>query len=385
MPRTQIQRKRLSLEWCLRMIFHIDNDNEDPLTGLRTDGAVWKSLSRQLLAHSHQADPVHLEHHDDDEEKPGWQSLQCQWLHLNDMIIDSDASVTASDGVFDNSLNLYYYFIYIIIIIIYKHKHICDTYFNINVQLVGDSVDHVDPDDPDAKAGRRTQTGFHHEVNLHLIIFVIHTSDLVYSNFCIIWHYFGSVMLFMLCPALYIIYMIGMKMAPVNISYQVHFVNLLFQLVLEPAIGDVEKCFLWHRRDIQLRKMRGVENLPTLHERGGCEGWHCCDRNHQKSGWSPPENDHCYPDDKHADKEAVSKGWRQWWPEVGTCRRWALMVAWRGFHTQWRGLWSGAARLRPAQCPRPVARKHFDLNAIVVDGEIDLVEDIEEPLPEGVV
>ena len=187
-------------------------------------------------------------------------------------------------------------------------------------------------------------------------------------------------MLFMLCPALYIIYMIGMKMAPVNISYQVHFVNLLFQLVLEPAIGDVEKCFLWHRRDIQLRKMRGVENLPTLHERGGCEGWHCCDRNHQKSGWSPPENDH-----KHADKEAVSKGWRQWWPEVGTCRRWALMVAWRGFHTQWRGLWSGAARLRPAQCPRPVARKYFDLNAIVVDGEIDLVEDIEEPLPEGVV
>ena len=106
----------------------------------------------------------------------------------------------------------------------------------------------------------------------------------------------------MLCPALYIIYMIGMKMAPVNISYQVHFVNLLFQLVLEPAIGDVEKCFLLHRRDIQLRKMRGVENLPTLHERGGCEGWHCCDRNHQKSGWSPPENDH-----KHADKEAVSK------------------------------------------------------------------------------
>ena len=103
------------------------------------------------------------------------------------MIIDADASVRASDGVFDNSLNLYYYFIYIIIIIIiYKHKHICDTYFNINVQLVGDSVDHVDPDDPDAKAGRRTQTGFHHEVNLHLIIFVIHTSDLVYSNFCII-------------------------------------------------------------------------------------------------------------------------------------------------------------------------------------------------------
>ena len=187
MPRTQIQRKRLSQEWCLRMIFHIDNDNEDPLTGLRTDGAVWKSLSRQLLAHSHQADPVHREHHDDDEEKPGWQSLQCQWLHLNDMIIDADASVRASDGVFDNSLNLYYYFIYIIIIIIYKHKHICDTYFNINVQLVGDSVDHVDPDDPDAKAGRRTQTGFHHEVNLHLIIFVIHTSDLVYSNFCIIW------------------------------------------------------------------------------------------------------------------------------------------------------------------------------------------------------
>jgi len=40
------------------------------------------------------------------------------------MIIDSDASVTASDGVFDNSLNLYYYyFIYINIIIIYKHKH----------------------------------------------------------------------------------------------------------------------------------------------------------------------------------------------------------------------------------------------------------------------
>ena len=50
-------------------------------------------------------------------------------------------------------------------------------------------------------------------------------------------------MLFMLCPALYIIYMIGMKMAPVNISYQVHFVNLLFQLVLEPAIGDVENVF----------------------------------------------------------------------------------------------------------------------------------------------
>ena len=40
------------------------------------------------------------------------------------MIIDADASVRASDGVFDNSLNLYYYFIYIIIIIIiYKHKH----------------------------------------------------------------------------------------------------------------------------------------------------------------------------------------------------------------------------------------------------------------------
>ena len=51
-------------------------------------------------------------------------------------------------------------------------------------------------------------------------------------------------MLFMLCPALYIIYMIGMKMAPVNISYQVHFVNLLFQLVLEPAIGDVENFSL---------------------------------------------------------------------------------------------------------------------------------------------
>ena len=40
------------------------------------------------------------------------------------MIIDADASVRASDGVFDNSLNLYYYyFIYINIIIIYKHKH----------------------------------------------------------------------------------------------------------------------------------------------------------------------------------------------------------------------------------------------------------------------
>merc|ERR1719234_1213057 len=82
--------------------------------------------------------------------------------HLNDMIIDPDASVTAGNGVFNNALH-------------------------IDVQLVWDSVDHVDPNDPDAKARRRTHTSLHHKVHLH----------------------------------------------------QVHFVNLLFQLILEPCMKEV--------------------------------------------------------------------------------------------------------------------------------------------------
>ena len=28
---------------------------------------------------------------------------------------------------------------------------------------------------------------------------------------------------------------------------------------------------------------------PTWHERGGCEEWHCCDRNPRRSGCLPPK------------------------------------------------------------------------------------------------
>ena len=41
-------------------------------------------------------------------------------------------------------------------------------YLHIDVQLVGDAVDHVDADDADSKTWWRGQAGFHHEVDVDL-------------------------------------------------------------------------------------------------------------------------------------------------------------------------------------------------------------------------
>ena len=79
------------------------------LTSLRTDGAVWKSLRGQFLAHTHQADTVHLKHDDGDSggggsggggggDDGGGDGGDDDKTHLNDMVVNPDASVTAHGG-----------------------------------------------------------------------------------------------------------------------------------------------------------------------------------------------------------------------------------------------------------------------------------------------
>ena len=46
--------------------------------------------------------------------------------------------------------------------------HFQTIYLHIDVQLVGDAVNHVDADDADSKTWWRGQAGFHHEVDVDL-------------------------------------------------------------------------------------------------------------------------------------------------------------------------------------------------------------------------
>ena len=46
--------------------------------------------------------------------------------------------------------------------------HFQAIYLHIDVQLVGDAVNHVDADDADSKTWWRGQAGFHHQVDVDL-------------------------------------------------------------------------------------------------------------------------------------------------------------------------------------------------------------------------
>ena len=92
------------------------------LTSLRADGAVGEGLGRELLADADQADAV----------------------HLNNVVVHPDPAIKPGHGLLHHA-------------------------FHVDVELVGDAVDHVDPDDPDAQAGWRRQARVHHEVDLHQV------------------------------------------------------------------------------------------------------------------------------------------------------------------------------------------------------------------------
>ena len=109
-------------------------------------------------------------------------------------------------------------------------------------------MDHVDPNDPDPEAGRRTHTRLHHKVDLHLIQMVL-ALPLPVSCTLPFDKYVVSL------AAIKLLYdavvnsqfhwdqngnsFSSLTKQKFKISYQVHFVNLLFQFILEPAIGVV--------------------------------------------------------------------------------------------------------------------------------------------------
>ena len=96
--------------------------------GLWRDGAVGEGLSGKLLAHSHQRDPV----------------------HLDDVVVDLDPTIISGQGVSHHLLH-------------------------VDVQLVLDPVDHVDPNHPDAEAGGGGDVVVHHQVHLdHLHVRYLH-------------------------------------------------------------------------------------------------------------------------------------------------------------------------------------------------------------------
>ena len=110
--------------------------------------------------------------------------------HLDDVVVDSNTAVATSHRVFNNPLDidwcltshlLFYsitlkyilnYILYIdvwhYIFIVAFFIHFQTIYLHIDVQLVGDAVNHVDADDADSKTWWRGQARFHHEVDVDL-------------------------------------------------------------------------------------------------------------------------------------------------------------------------------------------------------------------------
>ena len=116
--------------------------------------------------------------------------------HLDDVVVDPNTAVATSHRIFNNPLDIgvwhhIYFFIitftffysitlkyilnYILYIDVWHYIfivaffiHFQTIYLHIDVQLVGDAVDHVDADDADSKTWWRGQAGFHHEVDVDL-------------------------------------------------------------------------------------------------------------------------------------------------------------------------------------------------------------------------
>ena len=98
--------------------------------------------------------------------------------HLDDVVVDPDTAVAASHRVFNNPLDITFTFLFSIIFwtlmfgiifsLLHFFFHFQSIHLHVDVQLVGDAVNHVDADDADSKTWWRSQPGFHHEVNVDL-------------------------------------------------------------------------------------------------------------------------------------------------------------------------------------------------------------------------
>ena len=103
--------------------------------------------------------------------QPATESSTTLWT----LVFDITFTFLSSRLLFFYSITLKYILNYILHIDVWHYIFIVaffirfqTIYLHIDVQLVGDAVDHVDADDADSKTWRRGQAGFHHEVDVDL-------------------------------------------------------------------------------------------------------------------------------------------------------------------------------------------------------------------------